>query len=202
MATDRLYETVAQALVVLEQILPRARSAAELTPEVVAAWVEVLRLDGVTPEEVRGAVPRILQTETFFPTPAVFLKLLRPVEDREAREEVAWQRVLECLRRYGGHASLAAADLAGDGCALAALERLQPERLSRELTEENRSLFRAEFVRIYRAFRSSGRQLAYLPGRYERENGALNHELTPMAAGRPDWEGFPGERVALGEFCS
>ena len=73
MATDRLYETVAQALVVLEQILPRARSAAELTPEVVAAWVEVLRLDGVTPEEVRGVVPRILQTETFFPTPAAFL---------------------------------------------------------------------------------------------------------------------------------
>lgn len=199
MPADRLTVAVTQALTLMAEVMANPK---EITPQLVKAWVLVLRHAEIAPEEIEPAVGRMLSSGTFFPTPADFLKMLRPAEDREASEELAWQSILTTVRRFGARASLTATDL-GDATALWALERIGFDRLCRELTEENRAIWRAEFMRLYRAGKSTNAGLEYLPGWFERENLANGHDLTPILAGRPDWKALPPCRApqqpALGQ---
>lgn len=179
---------VRRALVLMEGTLANPRA---LTPELLRTWVLVLHTAGVTAAEIEPGVGRLLQTATFFPTPADFLKALRPPEDRESGEELAWQRVLTAVRARGGIASLTAADLGDDAAALWALSRVGWERLCRELDEEHRAIWRAEFVRVYRVARQTAAALAYLPGAFETQNLRAGRDLTPALCGRPDWRALP-----------
>jgi hypothetical protein len=185
---EELEEQVAEALLVMAALLANPKP---VTPRLVLGWAAVLKAAGVQPEEVPPTVERLIQTEKFFPTPADFLKLVRPPEDWDAAAELAWQRALTCVRAYGGNASLTAADLEGDGAALWALSRVGWDRLCRELDEENRAIWRAEFVRVYRLGTLHGARLAYLPGLQERHNDAAGRDLTPELCGRPDWTELP-----------
>jgi hypothetical protein len=119
------------------------------------------------------------------------LKLIHPPEDREAEEELAWQRVLSCVRSIGPYGSLRAADLGDDGTALWALNRMGWERVCHEMESEKRAIWRAEFVRLYRAGRQTGAGCQYVPGLIERENRLKGHALTPALCGRPDWTELP-----------
>jgi len=194
MRVDPFTDTVARALALMAEVMANPKP---VTPNLVKAWVLVLRQAGVTVEEVEPTVGRIMSAQTFFPSPADFLKLVHPPEDKEAAEELAWQRVLTCLRQHGGRASLVAADLGNDAGALWALSRVGFDRMGRELSEENRSIWRADFVRLYRTGRATNARLEYLPGTWERENLARGYDLTPRLAGRPDWKQLPAEREAL-----
>lgn len=191
---DELAEAVGECLVVMAEILANPKP---LTAPLLAGWTLVLREAGIAPDELRAATARILATEKFFPTPADFLKLLRPPEEREAAEELAWQRVLTALRAHGSMASLVPADLGGDGAALWALDRIGLARLGRELTEENRAIWRAEFIRLYRVGRSTHAELGYLTGEFERQNASGNRDLNPLTVGRPDWLELPACRTEL-----
>lgn len=185
---DELPERVLQGLVLMAGTLANPRP---LTAELVHAWVLVLRAAGIRAAEVEPGVSRLLQTATFFPTPADLLRHLRPPEDREAAEELAWQHALTAVRRRGAAASLVPTDLAGDATALWALSRVGWERLCRELNEENRAIWRAEFIRLYRAGRQTHARLEYLPGGLEQQNRRAGQDLLPAHCGRPDWTHLP-----------
>lgn len=212
---DELEVAIARALQVLKVALANPR---EITPPLLLAWALVLRYAAVSPAEVERGTACCLQSQAFFPSPAEFLKLLRPPADRgeaEAAAEVAWQHVLTCVRRYGGRASLCAADLGGGDAGertLWALSRVGWEALCAGLTDENRAIKRAEFVRVYQVAGGqaggqaggkagegvAGARLAYLVGACERENLAESYGAAPALAGRPDWEAWPAERPRVG----
>jgi len=163
----------------------------------VLAWDMALKLAGVHAEQVAPTVARLLQTQTFFPTPADFLKIVNPAEDREAGEELVWQKVLDCVRKIGPNASLRREDLGGDGTALWAVDRMGWERLCRELTFDNRSIMRADFVRLYRAGKTTGAALDYVAGWLHKANENEGHQVTtPALVGRPEWEALPAAPVA------
>lgn len=183
--SDAMLEEVAPALLLMAELLANPKP---VSAELVRMWALVLQEAGVRPEEVEGGVCRVLQAERFFPTPADFLRVVRPPENREAVEELAWQRVLGAVQRLGAWASLCAADLSGDGAALWAVERLGWTRLCQELEEGNRSIWRAEFLRVYRVARELGEVQSYLPGAAEQQNGLTGVALSPAGVGRPDWE--------------
>ena len=186
-----LVEPVTSALSAFAAFLANPK---EITPSFIQGWVTVLRYAGVQPEEIEPAAARLLATQTFFPTPADFIKILRPPEDQDAKGEIAWQLVVRCVDAYGSYGSLTAADLAGDGAALWALSRIGWERLCERLDEDNRAIFRAEFVRTYRVAVLTEARLDYLPGSHERLNDAAGRLLTPDLCGRPDWPELPGRR--------
>lgn len=188
---DPLEDAISKALVMMAELLANPKP---VTAQLVEGWVLVLQEYGVRAEQVPSAVGRLLQTQTFFPTPADFIKAVDPPENREAAEELAWQRTLTCLRRFGGSASLCSADFAGDATALWVVERIGFERMARELSEENRAIWRAEFVRLFRAGRTTNARTEYLPGSYERENLARGYAATPRTVGRPDWPALPAVR--------
>ena len=163
-----------------------------VTPTLVRGWEVVLAKAGIRPEQVEPTFERLLSESTFFPSPADFLKLANPAENREAAEELAWQRVLDCVREIGPHASLHVSDLNGDGTALWALDRMGWERLCSELDYDNRSIMRADFVRLYRAGKSTDATVEYVPGSHEKHNAMNGRELSPMLVGRPEWTALPG----------
>jgi hypothetical protein len=68
------------------------------------------------------------------------------------------------------------------------------ERLCNELDEDNRSIWRAEFVRIYRLGTANRARLEYLAGPQERWNDTAGRDLTPRLCGRPDWSELPACR--------
>lgn len=141
---------------------------------------------------------KVLKQEKFFPTVAQFIAVARPPDDEAALDEIGWQRVLQCVRGIGGFGSLCAADLDGDRCALWAISRMGWSRLCRELGDENRSIWRAEFVRLYRVGRRCAAVCDYVAGGFELEN-ARNRDLTPELVGRPDWPALPSRQLQLGE---
>jgi hypothetical protein len=196
MAERTLEDEALDALLVFAEMLANPK---EVTERLVRAWVLVLRQAGIQPQEVGPAAVRLLATQTFFPTPADFLKAARPPDDREAAAELAWQRTLTCVRQIGRNASLHVSDLAGNGLALWVLSRIGWERLCAELTDENRAIWRADFIRLYRAGATTNAWLTYLPGLQERLNDAQGLDLTPILVGRPDWKRLPerGEQPAL-----
>lgn len=185
---DEMEEKVTEALLVMAEMLANPKP---ITPRLITAWTLVLAQAGVRPGEVEPTTARLLATEKFFPTPADFLKLVRPIEDRDAAEELAWQRALQAVRAFGRNASLTAEDLDGDGVALWALSRMRWERLCAELTDENRAIWRAEFVRTYRLGAANDARLSYLAGPQELHNDALGKDRTPILCGRPDWKELP-----------
>lgn len=192
-----LGEEVLKALAIMAEVLANPK---EINETLVKAWTLTLASAGVRPDEVEPAVGRALQTQTFFPTPADFLKLLRPPEDREAGEELAWQRTLSAVRHLGRYASLCAADFEGDGTALWTVSRMGWGRLCDELDADNRAIWRAEFMRTYRLGVQAKAALSYLAGSQERDNDARGLPLTPILCGRPDWKELPartGETPAL-----
>lgn len=194
MASDAMVEAVGRALSLMEMTLA---NPPKLGPQLTHIWATVLEARGLTPQDVSRATNHVIATERFFPQPAVFIECINPKVGDDLRAEGAWQRVRDCLTRYGAQASLTAADLNNDPAALWALERVGWERIGTEMTEENRAIFRAEYVRVYRLAVSERAALHYLPGRLERENGGGSRELTPALVGRPDWRTMPGDRAAL-----
>lgn len=192
---DNLTAEIGKALVVFAAILANPKP---VSTDLVRGWVMVLESAGIRPEEISPGTARVLATATYFPTPGVFLEAVRPEDDASAAEELAWQRTLDIVRAIGGYGSLCIADLAGDGTALWAIERMGWPRLCQELGDENRSILRAEFVRLYRAGRSGRMTCEYVAGRAELENCARGRELTKgELVGRPDWTEMPGRRPAL-----
>lgn len=194
MPSDAMIEAVARSLSLMEMTLA---NAPVLSGQLIQVWAAVLEAQGFTPEETERAAGLVIAREKFFPQPAVFIEATRPPVNEDTQAEGAWQQVRECARRFGSYASLTAADLNGDGAALWAVDRLEWERVG-EVEEDERKFLRAEFIRLYRLAREERKELAYLPGRFERENGANGRELTPALCGRPDWK----ERPALGAVAA
>lgn len=192
MRRDPLELAVAETLALMAEVLAAPR---EITGALILAWAAVLREAGVAAEDVRPAALRLLGTARFFPSPAEFLEVLRPKEDAAALEELGWQRTLSAVRELGGFASITAEDLHGDGAALWVLSRMGWERLCRELDEENRAIWRAEFVRLYRLAQIVKARAEYLVGGAERENVCRGRDLTPELVGRPDWKALPACRA-------
>lgn len=192
MSETNLMDAVRRALLLMAETLANPKP---VTAELIHAWVLVLKRNGYGPEEVEAGVGRILETSTFFPTPADFLNALRPPKvDVDAQAELAWGHVRHAVREYGANASLCVEDFGGDGTALWALTQMGYGELCRELTEENRAIFRAEFVRIYRSALESGLRRDYFTGAHERQNLTLGREMTPTLCGRPDWPALPASR--------
>lgn len=185
---------VRQVLLIFAETLANPKP---VTPQLEEIWVRVLELASVPVQDVETTAARMILTEQFFPTPATFLKAWKPPQDDDTAAELAWQKVLDAVRRYGGNASLHVSDFAGDGAAMWALDRMGWDRLCRELDEEKRAIWRAEFARIYRAARQTNARLTYIAGRHERENRLHGHDLRPELVGRPDWPHLPGEPEAL-----
>jgi hypothetical protein len=176
-----LERAIQEALLLMAEVLANPKP---VNVTLIRAWTAVLGSQGLSPDEVRAAAHRVLAEEEFFPTPATFLKRVRPQADTDALVEIAWQRVLTAVRRLGAPASLCAADFGGDTKVLWALSRMGWDRLCRELTEENRAIWRAEFARVYNAARLA-EPVHYLPGLMERQNVALGAaDLTPALVGR------------------
>lgn len=190
---DPMAEAVSESLILMADVMANPK---KLSATIIEAWVSVMRSQDVTPDQVRQAALRLIGTEKFFPTPSDFVKLLRPVEDRDAAEEIAWQRTLGAVRQIGGRGSLTAEDFGGDGLTLWVVSRMGWERICRELMEDNRAIWQAEFRRLYRAGKTVNATASYLPGWFERQNLAEGHDLTPSLCGRPDWKALP-ERTEL-----
>lgn len=177
---------VGKALSLFAALLANPRP---LSPELLKGWVLVLRGQGIRPEEIEPAAGLVLAGQTFFPTPADFLKFLRPPVDADVAAEIAWQAVRTCIERYGCRASLTALDLGGDEHALAALDRMGLEKLG--TSDSPRAVLRAEYVRLYAAARAAGWRCRYLPGAFELDNRHRGNGLTPQLCGRPDWPEVP-----------
>jgi hypothetical protein len=189
MVNEALIEAVEESLLLMAAELsnPKPVDAARIR-----RWVEILEGAGIRPEEVRPAAMRCLTSRTFFPSVGEFVTELRPKEDREEKEEMAWQKCRALVPRHGSMASVSVEDFDGDGAALWALSRMGYAALCRELTEENRLIKRSEFVRLYRLAVNQGASLAYLPGEAENQNRGF--DVTPRMCGRSDWRGFPPSR--------
>lgn len=158
--------------------------------ELIALWSAVLTAARLTPEEVKRAALDVIATREFFPQPKHFIEAIRPPMNFDVAVEGAWQRALDCVRRYGGNASLRSADVDGDGKVLWALDRMGWVRTCREMGEDNRAIFRAEFVRLYRLAQQEGSALDHVAGGMEIENAARRGEgLNAVLCGRPDWDG-------------
>lgn len=196
-SSEDLREAVAESLTVMEAMLANPRP---LTPQVLQAWVLVLEAAGLTADEVRAGTAKALTQLEFFPSPAVFLKVVRPPADEDAAAELAWQQVLTCIERHGLNASLCAADFHGDGAALWAVSRVGWEELCLG-DPEKRAIRRASFVRCYQLARGNGTALHYLAGPMERANDLKGRDLNPALCGRPDWKCLParGSLPALPE---
>lgn len=166
-------------------------NAPELTPEKVTAWTRVLELAGVQPEQVGPAALRLAQQEKFFPTPADFLKIIRPPEDEDAQAELAWQQVLVCVATVGIYGTLTAADLNGDRQALWAVQRLGWSEIC-EGDPRQRAITRASFIRVYQAARSAGKATERVPGLHELKNDSDGRDLTPELVGRATPDALPG----------
>jgi len=193
LADDPLETAVSESLGLLAEMLANPKP---ITPLLIEGWTAVLRHAEVRAEEVRPVVVTLLKTATYFPTPAQFLEALRPTEDVSAAEELAWQRALGVVRKVGGYASIDVRDVDGDPCVLWALSRMGWERICRELDEEKRAIWRAEFVRVYRLGSRNGAAVHYLAGRLEADNLSKGRALTPALVGRPDWPELPAGRTA------
>jgi hypothetical protein len=183
-----LTDAVSKALNLMARLLA---NAPVVDAQLIEMWTVVLEARGITAADVARAAGIVAGQERFFPQPSVFIDAVRPTGDEDAALELGWVRVLECVRRFGGYSSLNAADVDGDTAALWAVDRMGWVRLCSELGDDNRSLFRAEFVRFYRLARQERAACAYVAGRLELENAArrsLIGELTPAMCGRPDWE--------------
>lgn len=152
--------------------------------ELVAIWTQVLRHAGIRPEELSAMTQQVLVTERFFPTPAVVIAAARPPEVEDALAELAWQRTLGMVRTLGHYASINVGDCDGDSLTLWVLERMGWPRLCAELTSENRSIFRAEFIRLWRAGRACGASACHVPGAHEITNSGLSL-ADPRFIGRP-----------------
>ena len=142
---------MAQALIACAECLAAPR---DVTPDLVEIWTQVLAAAGIAPGEVEPITARLIAAQRFFPSPAEFLAVARPPDDHEGAAELAWQPVLSAVRRVGGYGSLTAADLGGDAALLWVVGRLGWVRLCDELCEDNRGLWRAEFVRLFRLAQS------------------------------------------------
>lgn len=186
-SSEELRVAVAESLALMEAMLANPKP---LTPQVLDAWVLVLRHAGLTADEVRAGTGKALTQLEFFPSPAVFLKVIRPPADEDAVAELAWQQVLTCIERHGVNASLCAADFGGDGAALWAVSRVGWEDLCLG-DPEKRAIRRASFVRCYQLARGNGTALHYLAGPMERANDLKGRDLNPALCGRPDWRCLP-----------
>lgn len=191
MPSRAMSDVVTKALSLMEMTLANPPA---LGPQLTSIWATVLERNGLTPADVMRATERVIATERFFPQPAVFIEAIRPKASDDILAEAAWQRVRDCLRDYGANASLTAADMANDGAALWATERVGWERLG-EMDDDNRAIIRADFVRLYRVARADGMTLDYLPGRMEKQNAGGKYDLTPALVGRPDWTQLPAHRL-------
>jgi hypothetical protein len=198
MASKQMAETVAQVLEVMRQMTANAPKS--IPADVLEIWCAVLESAGLTPDEVRRTAGTYIAREKFFPTVADFLAIARPSIDAEVQAEAAWLNVRRCLSDYGCYASLTAADLDGDECALWALSRLGYDEELGGAEDRERAFKRAEFVRYYAVAREKGHTLNHLAGRLECENRANARDLTPALCGRPDWTALPAAvRDALPE---
>jgi hypothetical protein len=186
-----LERAIQESLLLMAGVLANPK---EVGVVLVRAWTAVLGSQGLSPDEVRATAHRVMAEEEFFPAPATFLKYARPKADTEALIELAWQRVLSAVRHVGRYGSLAAADFRGDTQALWAISRMGWDRVCRELTEDNRAIWRAEFARVYNAARLA-EPVYYLTGEHERQNLSEGRELTPELIGRKGWPaGLPEDR--------
>jgi hypothetical protein len=104
MPVDEMTEAVAKGLSLMAALLANPKP---ITADLVEGWVLVLRQAEVRPEEVSPGVVKLLQTEKFFPTPADFLKAVRPVEDPRAalRRRLEAELTSRDERRSGGAAT-------------------------------------------------------------------------------------------------
>ncbi len=195
MATRAIREATSKVLTVMQQML--AGAPKQVPADVLEMWAGVLEGAGMTAEDIEAAARIVVSREKFWPTPSVFIEAWRPKVSDDLQAEAAWQRVRDCLSRFGGYASLTVEDVGGDGHALWALDRCGWERLGAEMDEDSRAIYRAEFIRVYRLAVNDRQRLDYLIGRCERENGAAGMDLDPVLCGRPDWRGLPRRQRAL-----
>lgn len=186
---EELSEAIVQSLTVMSQML--ANAPKDLPPHILNAWIAVLGNAGLSAAEVRQTAATILAREQFYPTPATFLKYARPPIDKNLADEDAWLKARGCLDRFGYYASLTVDDVGGDGAILWALGKVGWERMCAEMTEENRAIFRAEFVRYYRLAVEKRYTCGHLAGNAERMNRAGGYDLTPSLCGRNDWQELP-----------
>jgi hypothetical protein len=185
--------SLSKSLNILRRVL--ANGPAEIDGELLDAWGMALEAAGLTAADIAAATPRLLQSQRFFPTPADFIEAVRPKANQDAEIELAWQKVRATVARVGSSASVAASDLGGDEHALWAADRVGWERLG-QANDEERVYAAADFRKLYRAAREQNNRLAYLVGRFERENAAENYPAQAELTGRPEWAKPPAERPA------
>jgi hypothetical protein len=187
-------DAVSKALILMTRTLA---NAPKVDRELVEIWALLLGNAGLTPEEIQRAAGIVAVRETFFPQPVKFIEAIRPPGNEDAALEWGWQLALECVRDRGGYASITAADVGDDPRVLWAIERMGWVRLCAELADDNRSILRAEFIRLFRLAREQRQECQYVAGILELDNErhiSLVGPVTPAMCGRPDWTALPPAR--------
>lgn len=123
-------------------------------------------LSTFTLDEVRAAVRGAIRGCRFFPKPAELIEMLQGSAEDQA--EVAWGRFLHALTHHGTYTSV---DF-GDPILHAVIQtQFGGWHETWKLTTDETRFAHIEFVKLYRAFRKTGRGLpAHCPGQHELEN--------------------------------
>lgn len=123
-------------------------------------------LSTFTLEEVRAAVRGAIRGCRFFPKPAELIEMLHGSSEDQA--EVAWGLFLEALTRHGTYVSV---DF-GDPILHAVIQtQFGGWHEAWQLTTDETRFAHAEFLKLYRAFRKTGRGVqGHCPGQHELEN--------------------------------
>lgn len=143
----------------------------EISPMLVTVFLDALGHFSI--EELQAAGRRLLASEEFFPKPIKFIETIQgSVEDRGA---LAWNLLVEALRKYSAWDSL---EITDDPAFVYALEQVFGSwiRCGDTLPDAADPMFaslRKQFMGSYRAYDRSGRTIALprrLAGRHEANN--------------------------------
>lgn len=143
-------------------------------------------LSGLTLDEVRVAVRAAIRGCRFFPKPAELIELLHGSSEDQA--ETAWGRFLDALTHHGSYSSV---DFGDPVLHAVIATQFGGWHETWKLKTDELRFAHVEFVKLYRAFRKTGRGAAgHCAGQHELqnlENGYLDaipppKQLTPPSS--------------------